>query len=146
MRIIFIHCSHTDMKITQKEGKKRIRIQSVFIFLWHLRESYRMQKTDFNKLTWSNPSEKINAGKLISLLLWILCIINLFYKKSVFRVYASVQVPPPPLPQYPNIIKSKISFIDRYILMPPPLIWRNGQERKQISYGNWRDNLTVFIH
>lgn len=90
-----------------------------------------MQKTDFGKLTWSNPSGKINAGKLISSLFWILFVINLFYEKSVFRVYASVQVPPPP-----DIVKSKIFLmIDTHV---HPFIWRNGQVRNTIIEGiNW---------
>lgn len=59
-----------------------------------------MQKTDLGKLTWSNPSGKIIAGKLIPLLFWILFIINLFYENSVFRVY--LRRPST------NIVKSKI--------------------------------------
>lgn len=62
-----------------------------------------MQKTDLGKLTWSNPSGKIIAGKLIPLFFWILFIINLFYENSVFRVYSRRPSTPTP-----NIVKSKI--------------------------------------
>lgn len=92
-----------------------------------------MQKTDLGKLTWSNPSGKIIAGKLIPLFFWILFIINLFYENSVFRVYSRRPSTPPPISLNPRFLK--------WSICPhvPPFIWRNGQVRKQISYDNWRD-------
>lgn len=95
-----------------------------------------MQKTDLGKLTWSNPSGKIIAGKLIPLLFWILFIINLFYENSVFRVYSRRPSTPTPISLNPRFLK--------WLICPhvPLFIWRNGQVRKKFhtitEETNWR--------